>query len=51
MGCRLMILWNSSIGRELNLSKDRVRQLETRALQTLKEIMEPGLIDGRIIIK
>ena len=41
----------ASIGRELNLSKDRVRQLETRALQTLKEFMEPGLIDGRIIIK
>ena len=41
----------ASIGRELNLSKDRVRQLETRALQTLKKFMEPGLIDGRIIVK
>ena len=41
----------TSIGRELNLSKDRVRQLEARALQTLKEILEPALIDGRIITK
>ena len=41
----------ASIGRELNLSKDRVRQLENRALQTLKEITEPGLIDGQIISK
>ena len=41
----------ASIGRELNLSKDRVRQLEICALQTLKELTEPGLIDGQIIIK
>lgn len=41
----------ASIGRELNLSKDRVRQLENCALQTLKELTEPGLIDGQIIIK
>ena len=41
----------ASIGRELNLSKDRVRQLENRALQTLKELTEPGLIDSQIIIK
>ena len=41
----------SSIGRELDLSKDRVRQLEVRALEALKEILEPGLIEGRIITK
>ena len=41
----------ASIGRELNLSKDRVRQLENRALQTLKELTETGLIDSQIIIK
>ena len=41
----------ASIGGELNLSKDRVRQLENRALQTLKELTEPGLIDSKIIIK
>jgi RNA polymerase sigma-32 factor len=29
----------ASIGRELNLSKDRVRQLETRALATLRELL------------
>ena len=41
----------ASIGRDLNLSKDRVRQLENRALQTLREITEPSLIDGQIISK
>jgi RNA polymerase sigma-32 factor len=29
----------TSIGRELNLSKDRVRQLEARALASLREIL------------
>ncbi len=33
----------ASIGRELNLSKDRVRQLEARALSTLRDILGPGL--------
>ena len=41
----------SSIGRELNLSKDRVRQLEARALQTIKELIEPSLVKGQIIVK
>jgi len=41
----------ASIGRELGLSKDRVRQLEIRALQTLRKITEPGLIEGQIISK
>ena len=41
----------SSIGRELNLSKDRVRQLEARALQTLREMTEPDLVEGQIIVK
>ncbi len=33
----------ASIGHELNLSKDRVRQLEARALATLRDILGPGL--------
>lgn len=33
----------ASIGHELNLSKDRVRQLEARALGTLRDILGPGL--------
>lgn len=41
----------ASIGRELNLSKDRVRQLEARALETLKGLLEPGLFDGQILTK
>ena len=41
----------ASIGRELNISKDRVRQLEARALVTLKGILEPGLLEGEIITK
>lgn len=32
-----------SIGRELNLSKDRVRQLEARALASLRDILGQGL--------
>lgn len=38
----------ASIGRELNLSKDRVRQLEARALATLREIIEPAVPDRLI---
>jgi RNA polymerase sigma-32 factor len=37
----------ASIGNELNLSKDRVRQLEARALATLREIMGAGLAPRR----
>jgi RNA polymerase sigma-32 factor len=37
----------ASIGRELNLSKDRVRQLEARALATLREIMGARLAQHR----
>jgi RNA polymerase sigma-32 factor len=33
----------ASIGGELNLSKDRVRQLEAAALAKLKNLLEPGL--------
>ncbi len=41
----------ASIGRELNLSKDRVRQLEARALESLREFLEPGLAERQIILK
>ena len=37
----------ASIGHELNLSKDRVRQLESRALSTLREILGQGLAQHR----
>ena len=33
----------AAIGKELNLSKDRVRQLEARALKTLQDLLEPVL--------
>ena len=32
-----------AIGRELGVSKDRVRQLETRALANLRELLQPAL--------
>jgi len=37
----------ASIGRELNLSKDRVRQLEARALASLREILGTRLAELR----
>jgi RNA polymerase sigma-32 factor len=37
----------ASIGRELNLSKDRVRQLEARALATLRDVLGAGLAQHR----
>ncbi len=41
----------AAIGRELNLSKDRVRQLEARALETLRSVLEPGMLERQIISK
>ena len=41
----------ASIGRELNLSKDRVRQLEARALESLREFLEPFLLERQITVK
>ena len=41
----------AAIGGELGISKDRVRQLELRALNTLRKLMEPALIRGEIILK
>ncbi len=41
----------ASIGRELDLSKDRVRQLEARALESLRDFLEPGLAERQIILK
>ncbi len=41
----------AAIGRELNLSKDRVRQLEARALQTLQEVLAPILAGHQIFPK
>lgn len=35
----------ASLGRELGLSKDRVRQLEARALNSLANLLEPGLVN------
>ena len=33
----------SVLGEELNLSKDRVRQLEARALETLRKLIKPSI--------
>ena len=41
----------ASIGRELDLSKDRVRQLEARALESLREFLEPFLLERQITVK
>ena len=41
----------ASIGRELDLSKDRVRQLEARALENLREFLEPCLLERQITVK
>ncbi len=41
----------ASIGTELDLSKDRVRQLEARALESLREFLEPCLLERQITVK
>ncbi len=41
----------AAIGQELNLSKDRVRQLEARALLTLQELLEPVLRGHQLFSK
>jgi RNA polymerase sigma-32 factor len=41
----------AAIGIELNLSKDRVRQLEVRALKTLQELIQPILTLHHLAIK
>ncbi len=41
----------ASIGSELDLSKDRVRQLEARALESLREFLEPCLLERQITVK
>jgi RNA polymerase sigma-32 factor len=41
----------ATIGKDLNLSKDRVRQLEARALQKLQEILEPILVGHQLLPK
>ncbi|NQV54256.1 MAG: RNA polymerase factor sigma-32 [Rhodospirillales bacterium] len=38
----------ASLGRDLNLSKDRVRQLEARGLAKLKELLGPRVSRGRV---
>ena len=37
--------------KELDLSKDRVRQLEARALESLREFLEPFLLERQITVK
>jgi len=41
----------SSIGLELDLSKDRVRQLEARALKSLRDLLGPILVQNQLFIK
>jgi RNA polymerase sigma-32 factor len=41
----------AAIGKDLNLSKDRVRQLEARALKTLEEMLEPILAGQQLFPK
>ena len=41
----------ASIGQELDLSKDRVRQLEACALKTLQELLRPVLDQNQLFIK
>jgi len=41
----------AAIGTELNLSKDRVRQLEARALRSLEELLEPVLAGHQLFPK
>ena len=41
----------AAIGQELNLSKDRVRQLEAWALKTLQDLLEPVLANHQLFPK
>ena len=41
----------AAIGKELNLSKDRVRQLEARALKALQDLLEPALRGHQLFLK
>jgi len=41
----------ASLGEDLNISKDRVRQLEAHALRTLAELLEPILVGKQLFPK